>query len=128
MRNLGYSSRQESGPPRVLLTDTARWGAPARLAVGIAKAGIRVSVLCPRRHPVLKARSIAETFHFSSLHPIDSLQAAIEDSAPDIVIPCDDRSVQFLHELYARATLQGRTDIAALISRSLGAPDAFAVV
>ncbi|MBZ5634684.1 MAG: ATP-grasp domain-containing protein [Acidobacteriia bacterium] len=112
----------------MLLTDTARWATSARLAIGLSRAGATVSVLCPNRHPALKTRAIAETMHFSSLHPLDSLQTAIEASDPAIVIPCDDRSVEYLHELYARASLQGRDDIAALLSRSLGAVDGFPIV
>jgi len=111
-----------------LLTDTARWATSARLAIDLSTAGATVSVLCPNHHPALKTRAIAERMHFSSLHPLDSLQTAIEASDPDIVIPCDDRSVEYLHQLYTRASLQGRGDIAALLSRSLGAVDGFPIV
>jgi hypothetical protein len=108
--------------------DTARWAAPARLGVDLSRAGADVSFLCPRHHPVLKARAVSRTFHFSSRHPLDSIQAAIEASNPDIVIPCDDRSVQFLHELHRRATIEGRSNIVDLISHSLGAPSGFPIV
>jgi hypothetical protein len=126
VQSLANSSGASS--PRVLLMDTARWAAPARLAVDLSRAGADVSFLCPRHHPVLKARAVARTFHFSSLHPLDSIQAAIEASSPDIVVPCDDRSVQFLHELHARAILEGRSNIAGLISHSLGPLSSFPIV
>jgi len=122
------SSTQSAAPLRVLLTDTGRWAASARLAIGLYKAGTCVSLLCPSHHPALKARGIAETFHFSSLHPLDSLQAAIEATTPAIVIPCDDRCVELLHELYARASLHGKDDIVALILRSLGGVGSFSTV
>jgi hypothetical protein len=49
---------------------------------------------------------------------------------PDMVIPCDDRGVRHLHELHARAHLQGSDGrwIAALIERSLGSPESYPVV
>jgi carbamoylphosphate synthase large subunit len=122
------NSGESPAPLRVLLTDTARWATSARVAIALSRAGATVSVLCPSRHPALRTRAITETVHFSSLHPLDSVQAAIEACEPDIVIPCDDRSVEYSHELYARAALQGRGDITALLSRSLGPVDAFPVV
>src|SRR6202158_769720 len=90
--------------PKVLLTDTNRWATPARIAIGLAKAGCRVSAVCPTRgHPLLSTRIVQETFPYSSLRPLESLVAAIEATEPQIIIPCDDRGVQHLHELYARA-------------------------
>jgi carbamoylphosphate synthase large subunit len=126
--SLDYNSGKVPAPARVLLTDTARWATSARLAIDLSTAGATVSVLCPNHHPALKTRAVAETMHFGSLHPVDSLQKAIETSDPAIVIPCDDRSVEYLHELHARASLQGRGDIAALLSRSLGSVDGFPIV
>lgn len=108
--------------------DSGRWPAAARLAIGLSKVGAHVSVLCPSRHPALKTRAVARAFHFGSLRPLDSLQNAIEAAAPAIIVPCDDRSVLFLHELHARASAQGRSEIAALISRSLGPADSFPIV
>ena len=129
MQSLAKSSGESpSRAPRVLLMDTARWAAPARLAVDFSRAGADVSFLCPRHHPILKARAKVRTFHFSSLHPLDSIQAAMETSNPDIVIPCDDRSVQFLHQLHAHAALEGRSNIVDLVSHSLGAASGFQIV
>lgn len=128
MQTLDSSSGESGTRLRVLLVDTARWAAPARLAIGLSKSGASVSVLCPTRHPALKARAITKAFHFESLHPLDSLQRAMEASKPAIVIPCDDRSVGLLHELYERACSQGRSEITNLISRSLGAPGSFSTV
>ena len=72
----------------------------ARLAIGLSKVGACVSLLCPA---VTGSESAVyrETFHFSSLHPLDSLQAAMEATTPAVVIPCDNRSVELLHELHA---------------------------
>jgi hypothetical protein len=110
-----------------LLTDTGRWATPARLALAFSKAGAEVSVLCLSRHPVLKARGISKTFHFASLHPLESLQTAIQAFQPSIVVPCDDRSVEFLHQLHAGAKREPKQDTADLISRSLGGVEGFPV-
>ena len=122
------NSEKVVAPIRVLLTDTARWATSARVAIALSQAGASVTILCPDRHPALKTRAISGTMHFNSLHPLDSLQEAIEACDPTIVIPCDDRSVEYSHELYSRANLQRRGDITALLSRSLGAVDGFPIV
>ena len=85
-------------------------------------------MLCPSHHPALMTRSVAQTMPFSSIHPLDSLEHAIEASGPDAVIPCDDRTVRLLHELHARSIARGKKDIAALMVRSLGAAESFPIL
>src|SRR5712664_3859510 len=114
--------------PKVLLTDTNRWPSPARLAIGLSKVGCRVSAICPTRgHPLLYTRVVQQTFPYSSLRPLESLVAAIEATAPQIIIPCDDRGVQHLHELFRCARSRGTSgsNMAALIERSLGSPESY---
>ncbi len=118
-------------PARVLLTGTNRWPAPARLAIGLAKAGCEVTAVCPTpAHPLLKTRVVRQAFPYSGLRPLDSLTAAIEATEPQIIIPCDDRGVRHLHDLYVRACSQGESgiQIAALIEQSLGSPESYPVV
>lgn len=117
--------------PRVLLTDTNRWASPARIAIGLAKAGCRVSAVCPTRgHPLLATRVVQETFPYSGLRPLESLITAIEAADPQIIIPCDDRGVQHLHELYAHARSLGTsgTELASLIEYSLGSAESYPIV
>jgi hypothetical protein len=117
--------------PKVLLTDTNRWPSSARLAIGLSKAGCRVSGVCPTRgHPLLYTRVVQQTFPYSSIRPLESLVAAIEAAAPQIIIPCDDRGVQHLHELYARARTLGTSAVGLvnLIEYSLGAPESYPMV
>ena len=117
--------------PKVLLTDTNRWANPARIAIGLAKAGCRVSAVCPTRgHPLLSTRIVQETFPYSSLRPLESLVAAIEATEPQIIIPCDDRGVQHLHELYARARSLRTSGkgLANLIEYSLGSAESYPIV
>jgi len=115
----------------LLLADTSRWPGAARLAVALSKAGGEVSAVCPARgHPVLKVSSLRQAFVYSPLRPLQSLAAAMESVRPVVVIPCDDRAVQHLHELYALARRQGPAgrNVAETIERSLGAPESYPIV
>jgi hypothetical protein len=117
--------------PKVLLTTTNRWPSSARLAIGLSKVGCRVSGVCPTRgHPLLYTRVVQQTFPYSGLRPLESLVAAIEATEPQIIIPCDDRGVEHLHELHARARSLGRsgTALANLIECSLGPPESYPIV
>jgi ATP-grasp domain len=116
--------------PRVLLTDTDRRAYAARLAVELSNAGCAVSTISTYGHPILKTRAIRKTYSYSALRPLESLLSAIDDSRPDIVVPCCDRSVQHLHQLHARVRQQGSDgrELADLIERSLGAPEGFSIV
>jgi ATP-grasp domain len=121
----------ESRVPRILLTDTTRWSASPRLAIAFSRAGCHVAALCPMPgHPVLKTTGLKRAFPYSGYYPVASLRKAIVEYRPDIVIPACDRAVRHLHDLYTSVSSEG-TDpkwIAALIERSLGSAESFAVV
>jgi len=117
--------------PKVLLTATNRWPSTARLAIGLTKAGCRVYAVCPKQgHPLFSTSVVHEVFPYSSIHPLNSLQRAIEAVRPQIVIPSDDCGVQHLHELHGRAGDLGSAgeEITELIKRSLGSPESFPIV
>jgi hypothetical protein len=115
--------------PKVLLTDTNRWALSARLAISLAEAGCEVSAVCVTPgHALLKTRAVRATFPYRGLHPVSSLQAAIEATDPDLIVPCCDRSVGHLHQLYASSQRQHKSKVAALIERSLGAPASYPIV
>src|SRR5262252_5016650 len=107
--------------PKLLLTDTNRWPASARLAIGLSKAGCNISAVCPPRHPVLKTSVVRQAFPYSAVSPLESLQAAIEATQPQLIIPCDDRGVQHLHSLHSRASAlrASGNGLVSLIERSL---------
>ena len=130
--NSSNSHGQLEASPRVLLTDTDRRPYAARLAMVLSEAGCDVSAICSSfGHPLLKTRVIGKAFSYSSFHPLNALTRAIEATEPDIIVPCDDRGVRHLHELHARARQeQGNVSnkLAALIERSLGAPDSYSIV
>jgi hypothetical protein len=129
--NSSNSRGQLEVKPRVLLTDTDRRPYAARLAIVLSEVGCEVSAICSSfGHPLLKASVVCQTFSYSSFHPLDALVRAVDAVRPDIIVPCDDRAVRHLHELYARARQeQGDSSkkLAALIERSLGAPDSYSI-
>jgi len=129
--NSSNSRGQLKVKPRVLLTDTDRRPYAARLAIVLSEAGCEVSAICSSfGHPLLKTSVVRNTFSYSPFHPLDALTHAVDAVKPDIIVPCDDRAVRHLHEVYARAR-QGQGDsskkLAALIERSLGAPDSYSI-
>src|SRR6185437_15488015 len=113
-----------------LLTDTDRRSATARLAINLAKAGCELSMVSTSEHPALKTHVIQQVFSYSGLRPLNALRKAIEKYKPALIIPCDDRAVQHLHELHAVACNQGTSgdSIVEVIERSLGAPQSYATV
>src|ERR1700758_2340829 len=97
--NFGLSS---AAAPRLPLTDTNRWPATARLAMALSKAGCDISAVCPiPGPPLLKTSVVRQAFPYSGFRPLESLQAAIEATQPQLIIPCDDRGVQHLHNLHS---------------------------
>jgi hypothetical protein len=115
--------------PRILLTDTCRWSVSARLAIALSKAGCQVYALCSTyHHPLQHARGVQRVFRYSSLRPLKSLEEAVNTCEPQIIVPCDERGVRHLHELYLSARTEGRTGITGLIERSLGSPESYSVV
>lgn len=116
--------------PRVLITHTLLWPNAARLALAFGALNCDVQVLCRRSHPAGKLPSIERSYVYNPFAPLRSLRAALEDADPDLVVPCDDRAVEELHQLYnivvAPGTLSRR--IQELIERSLGKPASYVSV
>ena len=124
-RNVGASAA-----PRVLLTDTTRWAISVRVALGLSQAGCEVFAVCPSRHPLMKSGVVRQVFPYRGILPLGSVLRAIRSCDPALIIPCDDRGVQHLHELHqhAQQSKRGARGLASLLERSLGAADSFPVV
>ncbi len=125
------SDNQGTASPVILLTDTNRWALTARVAIAFSDTGCEVAAVCPAKgHPLQKTKAVRQTFPYSGIRPIESLIAAIEATQPQLVVACDDRSVEHLHELYARASSMGPRgqSLRALLERSLGPPTSYPVV
>jgi ATP-grasp domain len=109
--------------PGVLLAATLWWPLSARLATRFVEYGCRVSAICPRGH-LLRHVSGIEAFHsYGFLDSTAALEAAIDAEKPDIIIPCDDRVVWQLHELYER-----RSHLRPIIENSLGLASEYGVI
>jgi ATP-grasp domain len=131
MPEIPNSRDKRRDAPVILLTDTSRYATPARMAIALSAAGARVDAICPPRdHCLRKTRAVRKIYPHSWFEPLDALESAIAAAQPDIVIPCDDRGVQDLHELYCRARKAGpaKKSIADLIERSLGPSASFPTV
>jgi hypothetical protein len=99
--------------------------------MGLSAAGCRIAALCPTRgHPLHSTSVVEERFAYSSLSPLESLAKAVEKSKPQIILPCDDRGVEHLHELHAMARSQKASgaELANLIEYSLGPAESYPVV
>ena len=109
--------------PVILLAATLWWQLSARLAIRLLEYGCRVSAVCPKGHPLRSVRGVHSLFTYHRLSSLSSLEKAIRQAAPDIIIPCDDRAVWQLHELHRL-----KPELRALIAKSLGSPGGFARV
>lgn len=115
---------------RVLVATTFRWPGGGRLAVDLHEVGCLVEAVAPRGS-VLHSVSAVQRSHVLGLaDPIRSLEAAIEASRADLVIPFDDRTRQALALLHAASDPETRAGrrLRACLERSLGSPDTLATV
>jgi len=99
------------------------------LAIALTKAGCAVSAAYPvYGHPLAKTNAIQQRHPYSALHPVNALAEAIRAVKPHLVIPCDDRAVQHLHELHDQESRISDSSVCQLIERSLGAPASYPIV
>ncbi len=96
------------------------WPASARLAIALARSGCVVAAMCPRGHPLRYVSGVRQVYNVRGLSSRSSLLAAIQAADPDFVIPCDDRIVSQLHELFSL-----HSELRPLIQDSLGDPQLF---
>src|SRR5580658_155214 len=91
------------------------WSASARLAIALARSGCTVAAMCPRGHPLRYVSTVKQVYNVRGVGSRSSLLAAIKDFNPDLVVPCDDRIVSQLHELFGM-----HAELQPLIKSSLG--------
>lgn len=114
---------QRNKRPILLLIAGNWWPPAARLAAAFIEHGCVVAALCPSGHPLRYVAGIQQIRTLNALISRRSLEKALQQVRPDLVIPCDDRSVAQLHELHRL-----RPRLRPLIERSLGDPHGFEVV
>lgn len=114
---------------KVLIATTTWWPSAARLAVAFHGHAAAVSAICPRGHPLRVLGNLCAVHTYSALSPLNALAHAIRQEAPDIVVPTDDRVVGHLHALHESAASHDPDglELRAVIERSLGAPEGFAL-
>ena len=112
--------------PQILVFATTRWQLAARIAINFADCGCQVDALVPRGHPAQYVGSVREIHRFVPLAPLASLLAALEETQPELVVPCDDAAALLLHALYRRFMDRPppQAGLTALLERSLGNVDA----
>jgi len=106
--------------PRILMAASTWWPASARLAIALVRSGCDVAAMCPRGHPLHYVSGVKQFYKVQALRSRASLLAAIQNAKPDFIIPCDDRIVSQLHELFSL-----HSELRPLIEYSLGDPTGF---
>jgi hypothetical protein len=109
--------------PVVLIATGNWWALAARIAIAIARNGWTVAAACPAHSPLSYVKGMGEVLPLNAIAPRASLIAAIRKVRPDLIVPCDDRTVFLLHEIHALYP-----DLRQMIERSLGHPDGFPIL
>jgi glutathione synthase/RimK-type ligase-like ATP-grasp enzyme len=113
----------------VVVVATVHWASTTRLCLSLAESGFEVVALAPDDHALhglsgIVARSIGRT----TAHGLSEIIRTVESRPPDLLVPADERAIDFMRILYLRAIGgKGRNagQMAALIEASLGSPSAF---
>ena len=113
----------EQAQPAVLMYARSWFPSSSRLAVAFLDHRVRVYALCPLRHPLRHVVGIQKLYPYKGTDSVEALRAAILDSNPTIIVPCDDAAVWHMHELHA-----SDPDLRALIENSLGPSHAYPII
>ena len=115
--------------PSVVVVATVHWASTTRLCLALAESGFEVVALAPDDHALyglngIVVRSIGRT----RAHGLSEIIRTVESRPPDLLVPADERAIDFMRILYRRSIGgKGRNagQMAALIEASLGSPSAF---
>lgn len=117
MHDLSESGTQ----PHVLLLATQPWPVGARLGLAMRKTGFRISIWSPRKNLLLLTGAVHRHYCYRILDTIGSLESAVLDAAPDLIVPCDEPATSYLQQLAERAIKTPRLNcVLQAITRSLG--------
>jgi carbamoylphosphate synthase large subunit len=106
---------------KVLISTTVRWTSTARHAAGFALSGAAVDVIAPDGAPATQSRYVHQSHVYRPIFARQSLRKAIQQSAPDLIVACDDRAVENMLSLYGNEP--AASPIRTVIAKSLGAPE-----
>jgi hypothetical protein len=107
------------GFERPMILTTVRWFAAARLAHALIEAGFSVSACRPKAHVLELVDGLTRDCRLARLRRLRSLDAAIRQARPDIILPDDERALVLLRRLHAR-TRTTDSETSTLLARSLG--------
>lgn len=94
------ADNRSSRDVHILLATTGQLPSSARLAMELHEAGARVSLIAPNNHPARALDLFANRLPYRALAPQRGLERAMLRFRPDLVIPCDERTVRDLHALW----------------------------
>jgi hypothetical protein len=122
---VGRSERRVTEEPHILLATTGQLPSTARLAMELHHAGARVSLLAPSRHPAWTLDIFTHRAIYRAPAPQRSLEAAALRLQPDVIIPCDERTVRYLQALWRSTRHQ---HVKNLVERSTAPAGSFATI
>ncbi|MDR3529379.1 MAG: hypothetical protein P4L90_02305 [Rhodopila sp.] len=123
--DMAASGHLPNRDPHILLATVGRLPSTARLAMELHAAGARVSLIAPRNHPAKVLDLISSRMTYRTGAPLRSLEAALLRVCPDMVIPCDERTVRDLQAICRRTRHE---DIRLLIQRSTSPAESFPTI
>ncbi len=117
--------RRVGQDPHVLLATTGHLPSTARMAMELHDAGAHVSVLAPSNHPCRALNMLSHRLVYRAFAPRRCLEATLVRLRPDVVIPCDERTVRDLHAVW-----QSTKDrqVKQLIERSTAPSESFSTI
>jgi hypothetical protein len=121
----GESQQGVTGKPHILLATTGLLPSTARLAMELSDAGATVSLIAPRAHPARVLKLFDHSLIYHAATQRRCLKAALLQVQPDMVIPCDERTVR---DLQAIALTARTPELRRLIERSTAPLSSFAVI
>ena len=101
---------------KLLLVTVEKWVSTARLAMAFTELGCEVEVCCRAGHPVLLTRGFARHYVYRPARPESSIEAAVREAKPDLIVSCDETA------LGMTLSLHGKSDLRELVERSFGEP------
>src|SRR6476646_10165286 len=125
--------RDDMSEPLLMVSTASQWLGPARMARALARADCEVSLLAPADSLAAKSRYVARRHVLAGnaipMEWLQSLIAAVGDTAPRLLVPCDEMAVRLLFALVLEPPLDlpsaTRLPLDALVRASLGDPAFF---
>jgi hypothetical protein len=133
VRRHACGRRDDVSESLLMVSTASQWLGPARMARALARADCEVSLLAPADSLAAKSRYIAKRHVLAGnaipMEWLHSLIASIDDTAPRMLVPCDEMAVRLLFALALEpprdlpSTTRLRIDV--LIRTSLGDSEFF---